>query len=160
MRAGDPADEVAVNEKTPLNLEDSSNRNAAVRGSANPAFSVGKSVGMDDRERAVDGAEQVAPLSAQNTPKLNAQPHFANPSGSTIYERSKWKRSRIKKGRLIKRLTGYSIAESEYGLSYLWVLSRKPDRTSADNSVWPLAGYFNWKSLEASGLLRKEKKRK
>jgi hypothetical protein len=93
-----------------------------------------------------------AKLSAQSTPRLI--------ENKATYRKSGFKRSRIKKGWLIKRLTGYSIAETEYGVSYLWVLSRKPDRTSADNSVWPLAGYFNWKSLEASGLLRKEKKTK
>lgn len=77
---------------------------------------------------------------------------------AVAYKHSEWKKSRVKKGKLIRRLSGYSIAETEYGVSYLWVLSRKPDRTSADNSVWPMAGYFNWKSLEQSGLLRKEKK--
>jgi hypothetical protein len=74
------------------------------------------------------------------------------------FDRKTWKRSRIRPGWLIRRMPGYSIAETEYGISYLWVISRKPDRTSADNSVFPLAGYFNWKSLEASGLLRKERK--
>lgn len=74
------------------------------------------------------------------------------------YDRKTWKRSRIRTGWLIRRMSGYSIAETEYGISYLWVLSRKPDRTSADNSVYPLAGYFNWKSLESSGLLRKERR--
>lgn len=76
------------------------------------------------------------------------------------FNKSTHKRSRIKKGWLIKRLTGYSIAETEYGVSYLWVLSRKPDRTSADNSVYGLAGYFNWESLNNQDLLRKEKKAK
>jgi hypothetical protein len=75
-----------------------------------------------------------------------------------VYEKSKWKRSRKKPGYLIRRMTGYSIAETEYGVSYLWVVSRKPDRTTADNSVHPLAGYFNWKALEASGLFCKERK--
>ncbi len=99
-----------------------------------------------------------ARLSAQNVAKLSTQ-HTRQPIENTAtYAKSGFKRSRIKKGWLIKRLTGYSIAETEYGVSFLWVLSRKPDRTSADNSVWSLAGYFNWKSLEASGLLRKEKK--
>lgn len=74
------------------------------------------------------------------------------------YDRKIWKRSRVRQGWLIRRMAGYSIAETEYGISYLWVLGRKPDRTSADNSVYPLAGYFNWKALEASGLLRKERR--
>lgn len=85
--------------------------------------------------------------------KLSAQPAIA-------YKSSEWKRSRVRKGQMIKRLAGYSIAEAEYGVSYLWVLSRKPDRTTADNSVYGLAGYFNWKALEESGLLRKERKSK
>jgi len=75
-----------------------------------------------------------------------------------IFDKGIWKRSRRKPGYLIRRMAGYSIAETEYGVSYLWVLSRKPDRTTADNSVHPLAGYFNWKALEASGLLCKERK--
>lgn len=97
--------------------------------------------------------ENKARLSAQHHAKLSAQPK----SNAIVFNKNQWKRSRIKKGQLIKRLTGYSIAETEYGVSYLWVLSRKPDRTTADNSVYPLAGYFNWKSLEQSGLLKKEK---
>jgi hypothetical protein len=75
-----------------------------------------------------------------------------------VFDKATWKRSRKKPGYLIRRMLGYSIAETEYGVSYLWVLSRKPDRTTADNSVHPLAGYFNWKALEASGLLCKERK--
>jgi len=75
-----------------------------------------------------------------------------------IFDKGIWKRSGKKEGYLIRRLPGYSIAETEYGVSYLWVLSRKPDRTTADNSVHPLAGYFNWKALEASGLFCKERK--
>lgn len=75
-----------------------------------------------------------------------------------VYERSKWKRSRKRSGYLIRRMRGYSIAETEYGVSYLWVLSRKPDKTTADNSVHSLAGYFNWTALEMAGLLCKERK--
>lgn len=75
-----------------------------------------------------------------------------------VFDRANWKRSRNKVGYLIRRIEGYSIAETEYGVSYLWVLSRKPDLTTADNSVYPFAGYFNWKSLEASGLLCKERR--
>lgn len=95
-------------------------------------------------------------LSTQPAAKLSAQTRPI----SIGYSKRTHKRSRIKKGWLIKRLTGYSIAETEYGVSYLWVLSRKPDVTTADNSVYPLAGYFNWKSLEASELLIKERKSK
>lgn len=73
-------------------------------------------------------------------------------------EGSKWKKSRIKPGYLIQRREGYNIVENEYGVQYLFVVSRKPDRTSADYSVHPFAGFFNWKSLEEAGLLMKEKK--
>ena len=110
-------------------------------------------------------AADVAQTECSAWPKLSAQP-VAQVTDLTRYKekltvepfnRSKWKRSRVRKGWLIRRYPGYNIAETEYGISYLWVLSRKPDRTSADNSAFPLAGYFNWKSLEQSGLLAKEK---
>lgn len=81
-----------------------------------------------------------------------------NTQRGVVFEKSKWKRSSKKPGYLIRRLPGYSIAETEYGVSYLWVISRKPDRTTADNSVHPGAGYFNWQSLESSGLFVKERK--
>lgn len=70
----------------------------------------------------------------------------------TVFNKRHWKVSRAHKGWAIRRFSGYSIAETEYGVSYLKVLSRKPDRTSADNSAFPLAGYFNWKSLVTAGL--------
>lgn len=74
------------------------------------------------------------------------------------YDRAKWKRSRVRPGFMIRRVPGYSIAETEYGVSYLWVLSRKPDRTSADKSKFGFAGYFNWQALSGTGLLCKEAK--
>jgi hypothetical protein len=43
---------------------------------------------------------------------------------AVVYEKSTWKRSQKKPGYLIRRMEGYSIAETEYGVSYLWVLSR------------------------------------
>jgi hypothetical protein len=81
-----------------------------------------------------------------------------NTQRGLVFDKSQWKRSRKKEGYLIRRLSGYNIAETEYGISYLWVVSRKPDRTTADNSVHPAAGYFNWESLENTGLLVKERK--
>jgi len=83
--------------------------------------------------------------------------HLLSAQRGMVFDKSRYKRSRKKPGFLIRRMAGYSIAETEYGVSYLWVISRKPDRTTADNSVHPLAGYFNWKALEASGLLCKER---
>lgn len=141
---------------------DGDNRgNNPVAGSDTGGTDIGQMAADDEAQT---GRTYSARLSAQSTAPLSAQPN-TQPSaqliGATaIYNKSLWKRSRVKKGWLIKRLTGYSIAETEYGVSYLWVLSRKPDKTCADNSVWSLAGYFNWKSLEASGLLRREKKTK
>ncbi len=148
-------------------------RSTRLRALPGANFRVAKSVGLGAGNRKAGAAGEVktecsdnAPLSAQplsekdaqTSDKLSSQSSSRLIENTATYRKSGFKRSRIKKGWLIKRLTGYSIAETEYGVSYLWVLSRKPDRTSADNSVWPLAGYFNWKSLEASGLLRKEKK--
>ena len=96
-----------------------------------------------EKEQLIKNKNNVVQLSAQR---------------GIVYDRANWKRSRKKPGYLIRRMPGHSIAETEYGVSYLRVLSRKPDLTTADNSVYPLAGYFNWKSLEASGLLCKERK--
>lgn len=75
----------------------------------------------------------------------------------TDYEAKKWKRSRVKPGWLIKRIRGYNIVESEYGVQYLYVVSRKPDRTSADYSLYPFAMFCTWLALTDSGLLVKEK---
>ena len=63
-----------------------------------------------------------------------------------------WKRSRFLRGYLLRRVPGYNVVETPWGVSYLGVVSRKPDRTSADKSVFGFAGYFNWESLMASGL--------
>lgn len=106
-------------------------------------------------------------LSARKAPRTKAKDNLTDFTAfkarlscqpNATYNRSTWKRSRVKPGYLIKRLKSYSPVETEYGVSYLFVLSRKPDKTSADNSVYGLAGYFNWKSLEESGLLVKERK--
>lgn len=77
---------------------------------------------------------------------------------SAIYDKKKWKRSREKPGFLIKRIRGYNPVEDKYGVSYLYVLSRKPDRTSGDYSVYPFAGFFNWEALGNAGLFVKERK--
>lgn len=73
---------------------------------------------------------------------------------------SGWKRSQKRRGWLIKRIGGYNINENLYGVTYLYVLQRHPDKTSANAELYPDAGFKNWKSLEQSGLLRKEKKTK
>ena len=71
----------------------------------------------------------------------------------------KWKASRTKAGWLIKRIPKYDISEDEYGVSYLFVLTRKPNKkTSADFTLYEHAGFFSWDALEASGRLVKAEK--
>jgi hypothetical protein len=77
---------------------------------------------------------------------------------SAVYDKKIWKRSREKPGYLIKRFRGYNPVEDKYGVQYLYVLSRKPDRTSGDYSVYPFAGFFNWAALANTGLFVKERK--
>jgi len=77
---------------------------------------------------------------------------------SAIFDKKIWKRSREKPGYLIKRFKGYNPVEDKYGVQYLYVLSRKPDRTSGDYSVYPFAGFFNWEALANTGLFVKERK--
>jgi hypothetical protein len=76
-----------------------------------------------------------------------------------VFADDKWKRSRIKKGYLIARVKGYDPVESEYGVHYLKVLSRKPKKTSGDYSLYEHAGFFTWDALQAGGRLVKERKR-
>jgi hypothetical protein len=78
---------------------------------------------------------------------------------SAIFEAKQWKRSRLKKGYLIARIAGYDPVESEYGVSYLKVLSRNPKKTSGDYSLYEHAGFFTWGALQAGGRLVKERKR-
>ena len=78
---------------------------------------------------------------------------------SAVFEAKKWKRSRVKKGYLIARIAGYDPVESEYGVSYLKVLSRNPKKTSGDYSLHEHAGFFTWGALQAGGRFVKERKR-
>lgn len=73
------------------------------------------------------------------------------------FDKKQWKKSRIKQGWLIRRLTGYSIVEGEYGVQYLGVVSRKPDRMSADSLEYPLAGFFIWSVMAERSLLVEER---
>ena len=84
--------------------------------------------------------------------RLNAQSGTADPSVEP-FDKKKWKRSRLRPGWLIKRLTGYQPVEDEYGCQYLGVVSRKPDRMSADRSIFPFAGFLTWESMMESDLL-------
>jgi hypothetical protein len=56
-----------------------------------------------------------------------------------VYDKSLWKRSRIKPGYLIKRIAGYNIAETEYGVSYLtsWPGSRIRPRLTTQFILTP-----------------------
>jgi len=76
-----------------------------------------------------------------------------------VFEAKNWKRSRIKKGWLIRRIAGYDPVESEYGVHYLKVLSRRPKKTSGDCSLYEHAGFVTWDVLQAGGRLVKERKR-
>lgn len=75
------------------------------------------------------------------------------------FEAKKWKRSRVRKGWLIARIRGYDPVESEYGVSYLKVVGRRPKRTSGDYSLYEHAGFFTWSALQAAGRFVKERKR-
>lgn len=68
-----------------------------------------------------------------------------------------WKPSQKRPGWLIRRLSGYDIGEHEYGVSYLYVVTRRPKKQrSADWMKYPHAGFFNWESLQAAGNFKKE----
>ena len=82
-----------------------------------------------------------------------------NIHSSAVFETKKWKRSRVKKGWLIARITGYDPVESEYGVHYLKVLGRRPKKTSGDYSLYEHAGFFTWDVLQAGGRLVRERKR-
>lgn len=70
-----------------------------------------------------------------------------------------WKASAKRPGFLIRRISGYDIAEDEYGVSYLKVIERHPKKkTSADFTKYEHAGFFTWAALEACGRLHKETK--
>lgn len=69
------------------------------------------------------------------------------------FDKKAWKMSRLQPCWLIKRLPGHNIVESECGVQYLYVVGRKPDRTSADTSKYPLARFLNWESLIHEGLM-------
>lgn len=70
----------------------------------------------------------------------------------------KWKPSRIRPGYLIKRIKGYDVVESEYGVSYLYVTTRKPKKaTSGDFGQYEHAGFSTWATLEKNGRLKKGK---
>jgi len=76
---------------------------------------------------------------------------------TSLYDESKWKRSRVKTGMLIARIQGYDIVETEYGVSYLWVVTRSPKkRTSADSDQFEHAGFYTWQSLQMCERLVKE----
>lgn len=84
--------------------------------------------------------------------------YVLRPTGpkATAVEGPDWKRSRYQPGFLIKRIPGHKIVEDGYGVSYLYVLSWRPDRTKVDKRLYPLSGYYNWKALTASEWLTEE----
>ncbi len=125
----------------------------------NPVQSADKTDHSADKILA-DGSAQTAEHSVSTVTdfndfkrnRLNAQSGTADPSVEP-FDKKKWKRSRLRPGWLIKRLTGYQPVEDEYGCQYLGVVSRKPDRMSADRSTFPFAGFLTWESMMESDLL-------
>jgi hypothetical protein len=124
---------------------------------------------------AADEVTEVAPVKVtiHSTPKVNSHPdEKVNSHPADILDfvalsqkvnshlsGRKWKKSRIRKGWLIARIKGYDIVESEYGISYLFVIRRKsPKQTSADFALYEHAGFFTWQALESAGRFVKEKK--
>ncbi len=89
--------------------------------------------------------------------KSVGQKEKTEPSQSVSRTDPDWKPSRIRQGERIKRLTGYDIKETEYGVQYLGVVSRKPDKMSADRKLYPQAWFYNWAALADADLLAKEK---
>lgn len=76
----------------------------------------------------------------------------------TEYDKKKWKRARCQPGYLIMRIPGYDIVEqAEYGVSYVWVYSRKPLHTSSDCEIHEHAGFLTWRAMKRIGRLVKEK---
>lgn len=95
----------------------------------------------------------------QDTQKVSTDFSDENGEVSTHFDRKKWKRSRVKKGYLIRRIKGYDISEDEYGVSYLYVITRGPSKkTSADFGLYEHAGFMNWATLTNNHRLAKENK--
>jgi hypothetical protein len=84
-------------------------------------------------------------------------------SPPAVFDADKWKRSRVKKGYLIARISGYDVVEGEYGVHYLKVIHRDPKtgkkKTSGDYSLYEHAGFSTWQTMQKTGKLVKEKKR-
>jgi hypothetical protein len=111
-----------------------------------------------------DEAPDVTKVST-HFPKVSTHPkqssasvlRFVPPKVSTHFSPApgkKWKKSAKREGWLIKRIKGYDIAEDQYGVSYLYVVTRDPKKqTSADCTLYEHAGFFTWKALEVSGRL-------
>jgi hypothetical protein len=79
-------------------------------------------------------------------------------AAETEYDKKKWKRARCQPGYLIMRIPGYDIVEqAEYGVSYVWVYSRKPLHTSSDCEIHEHAGFLTWRAMRRIGRLVKEK---
>lgn len=83
---------------------------------------------------------------------------FSEPAAGAYFDLKNWKRSAKNPGHLIRRIKGYDISEDEYGVSYLFVVSRRggKKRTSANSEKYEHAGFFNWSALITAGLLAKE----
>lgn len=151
---------------------DKAHTGAPVAGdSGNPSDSVGgrdlahsqppvanKSVSQIDAADRTDKSVKTADKSVANVLDFKGFKSRRLTSQSVAdFDKKHWKRSRVKPGWLIRRLTGYSIVENEYGVQYLGVVSRKPDRMSADSLIYPLAGFFTWSVMAKQSLLVEER---
>ena len=105
--------------------------------------------------------KRVSRLKAENANVLSfdeLKAKLSSQQASAEYDKKRWKLSRVKtaEGVLIKRIKGYDLVENEYGVAFLKRLGR--NQTSADTLTYPLAGFFNWQALAASGRLSKVSK--
>lgn len=138
---------------------------AADRGGDRADFRVDEVAGdyspkpQKSRSLKIKGEQSPCEIAASEVVDMAAYKAAVTIHHPALFEAGKWKRSRVKKGWLIARIKCYDPVESEYGVSYLKVLSRRPKKTSGDYSLHEHAGFFTWDALQAGGRLVKERKR-
>lgn len=126
--------------------------------SAQSVPSADKSVSPKSKTDRTDKSVNSADKSVQNVVDMaRFRSHRLTSQSVVDFDKKHWKRSRLKPGWLIRRMTGYSIVENEYGVQYLGVVSRKPDKMSADSIKYPLAGFFTWSAMVKRTLLAEER---
>jgi hypothetical protein len=112
----------------------------------------------------------VAPPRGAPTSELNIQEDFTpihtldDKENLNIQEahfvKKLWKRSKNRPGYLIKRIKGYYVVESPYGVSYGKPVGPDPitgkPKLSFDSKLYEHAGHVKWSALIASGRFVKE----